>query len=46
MCFKENHKSMSTIENTPLDGGICAGKYTVNDMKTKGRNKINIHRHY
>lgn len=36
MCFKENHKSMSTIENTPLDGGICAGKYTVNDMKTKG----------
>lgn len=36
MCFKENHKSMSNIENTPLDGGICAGKYTVNDMKTKG----------
>ena len=36
MCFKENHKSMSTIENTPLDGGACAGKYTVNDMKTKG----------
>lgn len=36
MCFKENHKSMSTIENTPLDGGICNGKFTVNDMKSKG----------
>ena len=36
MCFKENHKSMSTIENTPLEGGACAGKYTVNDMKAKG----------
>lgn len=42
MCFKENHKSMSTIENTPLDGGICAGKYTVNDMKTKGWNVDDI----
>jgi cytochrome c553 len=36
MCFKENHQSMSTIENTPLTGGACAGKYTVNDMKAKG----------
>ncbi len=36
MCFKENHKSMSTIENTPLDGGICASKYSVADMKAKG----------
>ena len=36
MCFKENHQSMSTIENTPLNGGACLGKYTVNDMKTKG----------
>lgn len=35
MCFKEN-ASMSTIENTPLNGGVCAGKYTVNEMKTKG----------
>ena len=36
MCFKENHQSMSTIENTPLDGGICAGKNTIADMKAKG----------
>ena len=26
MCFKENHQSMSTIENTPIDGGLCMGK--------------------
>lgn len=36
MCFKEHHQSMSTIESTPLDGGICAGKNTINDMKAKG----------
>ncbi len=35
MCFKEN-ASMTTIESTPLNGGICNGKYTVNDMKAKG----------
>ena len=37
MCFKEN-ASMSTIESTPLNGGACAGKFSVNDMKTKGWN--------
>jgi cytochrome c553 len=42
MCFKENHKSMSTIENTPLDGGLCNGKFTVNDMKAKGWNVDDI----
>jgi mono/diheme cytochrome c family protein len=36
MCFKENHKSMTTIESTPLDGGICNSKFSVNDMKAKG----------
>lgn len=35
MCFKEN-TSMSTIEKTPLDGGVCNGKFSVNDMKAKG----------
>lgn len=35
MCFKEN-ASMSTIEKTPLDGGVCNGKLSVNDMKAKG----------
>lgn len=36
MCFKENHVSMSTIENTALNGGACEGKYSINDMKAKG----------
>lgn len=36
MCFKENHQSMATIENTPLDGGACNGKNTINQMKEKG----------
>lgn len=36
MCFKENHTSMSTIENTALNGGACNGKYSINDMKKKG----------
>jgi len=36
MCFKENHASMSTIENTALNGGACEGKYSINDMKAKG----------
>lgn len=42
MCFKENHSSMSTIENTPLNGGVCNGKYSVNDMKVKGWNVDDI----
>ena len=42
MCFKENHQSMATIENTPLDGGVCNGKFTVNDMKAKGWNVDDI----
>ena len=36
MCFKENQSSMSTIESTPLNGGLCGGKFSVNDMKAKG----------
>lgn len=42
MCFKENHKSMATIENIPLDGGICNSKFSVNDMKAKGWNVDDI----
>jgi len=42
MCFKENHQSMATIENTPLDGGVCAGKNTVTQMKAKGWNVDDI----
>lgn len=36
MCFKENHTSMSTIENTKLDGGECQGLNSVKDMKKAG----------
>lgn len=36
MCFKENHSSMSTIENVKLDGGECKSSYSVNEMKSKG----------
>ncbi|WP_044416408.1 c-type cytochrome [Halarcobacter anaerophilus] len=36
MCFKENHKSMATIETTPLDGGACGSTKSVQDMKKDG----------
>ena len=39
MCFfKEGHSSMRwQIENIALEGGACAGKYSMSkDMKTKG----------
>ncbi len=42
MCFKENHKSMSTIEDVKLDGGICAGKKSVKNMNKDGWTTDNI----
>lgn len=42
MCFKESHSSMATIESIALDGGECAGKYSINDMKAKGWNVDDI----
>lgn len=36
MCFKENHTSMTTIEKTTLDGGLCSSKKSVIDMKKDG----------
>ena len=36
MCYKENHKDMSTIENVKLDGGICQGQKTVKQMNQEG----------
>ncbi len=36
MCFKENHNSMSTIETTPLDGGLCSSTKSLADMKKEG----------
>lgn len=36
VCYKNDWKSPSTIENTPLDGGICEGKLTLNELKENG----------
>lgn len=36
MCFKENHKSMATIETTALSGGECQNQKSVQDMKNDG----------
>lgn len=36
MCFKENHKSMATIESVSLNGGECKGQKSVSDMKKDG----------
>jgi cytochrome c553 len=36
MCFKENWASLSTIENTPLDGGKCNSLKSVVIMKKDG----------
>lgn len=42
MCFKENHPSMSTIESTPLDGGLCSSSKSIQDMKKEGWNVEDI----
>jgi len=36
MCFKENHSSMSTIEDVKLDGGLCQSLKSVKDMHKEG----------
>lgn len=36
MCFKQNHKDFTTIENTKLNGGECLSANSLNDMKAKG----------
>lgn len=42
ICYKNNWTSPSTIETIPLDGGECQGKYSVENMKEKGWNIIDI----
>ena len=42
MCFKENHQSMTTIETTSLDGGLCSSSKSVQDMKNDGWNVDDI----
>jgi cytochrome c553 len=36
MCIKKNHNDPSNIESQKFDNGECAGKYSINEMKTKG----------
>jgi len=36
MCYKENHSSISTVESVKLDGGVCQGQKSVEDMKKEG----------
>lgn len=42
VCFKKNWSSPSTIETAVLDGGACAGKYSINQMKEMGWNILDI----
>lgn len=36
MCFKQNHTDFTTLESTPLDGGLCDGEKSLSDMKKDG----------
>ena len=36
MCYKENVKLVTGIENIKLDGGLCQGKLSLNEMKQNG----------
>ena len=36
MCFKKNHKDITTIEDVKLNGGDCNGAYSLNEMKKDG----------
>jgi hypothetical protein len=36
MCYKENWSTPSTIESTPLSGGECKDKKSLQDMKKEG----------
>lgn len=42
VCYKKDWNSPSTIETTSLDGGECAGKYSIKQMKEMGWNVLNI----
>jgi hypothetical protein len=42
VCYKKNWSSPSTIETTLLDGGKCAGKYSITQMKEMGWNILDI----
>ncbi|WP_026803868.1 plasminogen-binding N-terminal domain-containing protein [Aliarcobacter lanthieri] len=42
ICYKNGLDNPSQIENAKLEGGFCAGKVTVDDMKKDGWNTLDI----
>ena len=42
ICYKNGLDLPSQIETSKLDGGICEGKLTLNDMKNKKKLTFNI----
>jgi len=42
VCYKKDWNSPSTIEITSLDGGECASKYSIKQMKDMGWNVLDI----
>jgi len=42
VCYKKDWNSPSTIETTSLDGGECASKYSIKQMKDMGWNVLDI----
>jgi hypothetical protein len=42
VCFKNNVEKPSLIENIALDGGVCNGNFSLNQMKKDGWNVLDI----
>ncbi len=42
ICVKDKWNTPSTIETTKLDGGLCAGEYSIKDMREKGWRVLDI----
>ena len=42
VCFKNNVEKPSTIESITLDGGVCNGKISLNEMKKDGWDVLDI----
>jgi len=42
MCYINNIKDISTVENKKFDGGECKGKYSISDMKKQSWNVDDI----
>lgn len=42
VCYKNNWDTPSTIENTPLNGDVCEGKFSLADMKKDGWSVVDI----